>query len=85
VSGSTYRCIGEYQKAVDALRTGLARFPDIEVIAVFLAMVLYNIGEHREAMELLLRVITRTSNDNGVQRYRRAIDFYADKLDQTWP
>jgi tetratricopeptide (TPR) repeat protein len=82
--GSTYRCIGEYQKAAKLLREGLARFPEAQEIAVFLAMALYNLGEHREAMEILLRAVARASSDLGIQRYHRAIEFYADKLDKTW-
>jgi hypothetical protein len=44
----------------------------------------YNIGEHAKAMELLLNSLADTSRDEGTLRYRRAIHFYSDKLDQTW-
>src|SRR5262245_36228093 len=54
--GSTYRTLGEYEKSVDMLRRGMFRFPEAGEFPVFLAMALYNIGEHAEAMELLLRV-----------------------------
>jgi len=31
-----------------------------------------------------LNSLAETSKDEGVIRYRRAIQFYADKLDETW-
>jgi len=83
--GSTYRALGEYEKSVDLLRRGMARFPDAGEFPVFLAMALYNSGVHAEAMELLLKTLANTSNDEGIRRFQRAIEFYADKLDEVWP
>lgn len=82
--GSTYRCIGEYQKAIDTFHYGLTKFPDGHEFKVFLAMAYYNIDEHSKAMELLLNSIAETSQDDGILRYQRAIRFYSDKLNQTW-
>jgi len=47
-------------------------------------MAYYNIGEYSKATELLLNSPADTSSDQGILRYRRAIRFYSDKLDQTW-
>ena len=82
--GSTYRCIGEYQKSIATFQQALRLFPNSREFNVFLAMADYNIGEHAKAMELLLSSLVNTSNDEGVLRYGRAIRFYSDKLDQTW-
>ena len=82
--GSTYRCIGEYQKARETFQRALERFPERQEYRTFLAMTLYNLGEHSKAMELLLNTLAETSNAEGVIRYKRAIQFYADKLDETW-
>ena len=82
--GSTYRALSDYQRAVATLRRGVETFPDRRVFEVFLAMALYNVGEHREAMARLLRALAETSSDESIGRYRRAIAFYADKLDETW-
>ena len=65
--GSTYRTLGEYTKSVDLLRRGMFRFPEAGEFPVFLAMALYNTGEHAEAMELLLKVIADTADDDGIQ------------------
>ncbi len=47
-------------------------------------MVLYNLGRHTEAMELLLINLSDTTSDPAISEYGKAIRFYADKLDQTW-
>lgn len=82
--GSTYRCIGKYQKAKETFQHALKLFPERYEYKVFLAMTYYNLGEYSKAMELLLNSLAETSKDEGVISYQRAIQFYADKLDETW-
>ena len=82
--GSTYRCIGEYQKSIDTFQHARALFPDSHEFNVFLGMAYYNIGEHAKGMELLLNSLADTSSDEGILSYRRAIRFYSDKLNQIW-
>src|ERR1044071_8416562 len=78
--GSTYRCIGEYQKSIEIFQHALSLFPYSHEFKAFLAMAYYNIHEHAKAMELLLNSLADTSTDDGVIRYQRAIRFYSDKL-----
>ena len=82
--GSTYRCLGKYAEAVATFQRGIASFPENRALQVFLAMALYNIGRHADAMEILLRNLVETSSDHTIARYKRAILHYADKLDDTW-
>lgn len=82
--GSTYRTLGEYQAAARLLLQGTQEFPEQRAFDVFLAMALYNLGEHAEAMERMLWALADTSEDESIRRYQRAIRFYADKLDETW-
>lgn len=82
--GSTYRCIGEYQKSIETLQHARTLFPDSHEFKVFLGMAYYNIGEYSTAMDLLLNSLADTSSDEGILRYQHAIRFYSDKLDQTW-
>jgi tetratricopeptide (TPR) repeat protein len=82
--GSTYRCLGEYQKSIEIFQHALNVFPGSQEFNVFLGMAYYNIGQYSKAMEVLLNSIADTSSDEGILRYRRAIRFYSDKLDQTW-
>jgi hypothetical protein len=62
----------------------MAQFPGSRQFEVFLALTLYNLGEYASSMELLIKNLAETSEDDSIQRYRRALLFYADKLDQTW-
>ncbi|GCE47435.1 tetratricopeptide repeat protein [Thermosporothrix hazakensis] len=82
--GSTYRALGEYQQAVETLQQGVQEFPQQRALQVFLAMALYNVQRHAEAMELVLRIIAETSSNEDIQTYRRAILFYAPQLNQVW-
>jgi tetratricopeptide (TPR) repeat protein len=82
--GSTLRSLGEYERAIEVFRTGIGEFPDGRHLRVFLAMALYNVGQYGEAMGLLLRELGETSSDPEIAGYRRAILFYADRLDETW-
>lgn len=82
--GSTYRTLGEYDKSLKTLEQGFKRFPHNRAMQVFLAMTLYNLEEHQQAMELLLKNILDTTNDENIQKYKKAIEFYSDKLDDTW-
>ncbi|MGG6311715.1 tetratricopeptide repeat protein [Paenibacillus macerans] len=82
--GSTYRTLGEYAKAKKILEQGLRQHPRRKEFGVFLAMALYNLGEHAEAMRLLLTELSSSSAEEGIREYARAIGFYADKLDQVW-
>lgn len=82
--GSTWRTLGEYDRAEVVLRDGVDAFPDMRAMDVFLAMTLYNQGKHQEAMQRLLLVLADTSEDDSIRGYERAIRYYADRLDQTW-
>lgn len=82
--GSTYRTLGQYGQAKVWFEKGLSEFPENREFEVFLAMVLYNLGEHAEAMKRLLIQLADTSRDKGITDYSRAIRFYADQLDRVW-
>ncbi|HET9906261.1 MAG TPA: tetratricopeptide repeat protein [Anaerolineales bacterium] len=82
--GSTYRCIGEYQKAKETFQRALELFPESNEYKVFLAMTLHNLKDHTNAMGLLLTSLLDTTKDDGILSYERALRFYADKLDETW-
>src|SRR5690606_20443674 len=82
--GSTYRALGEYEKARKVLEEGMNRFPDHLALKVFHAMTLYNVKEYEKAMEILLLTLTQTSSDESIQSYRKAIEFYAKNLNDIW-
>jgi len=82
--GSTYRTLGRYADAERTLRRGREQFGTGRCFDAFLAMALYNLGRHGEAMELLLSALARSSSEQSIQRYRQAILFYAAKLDDVF-
>lgn len=83
--GSTYRTLGQYAESRVVLEQGALEFPQRAEFKAFLAMTLHNLGAHTEAMELLLTLLADTSADPGIRDYRKAIKYYADKLEQVWP
>lgn len=82
--GSTYRTIGEYEKSKQVLREGIEQFSNNRALQVFYSMTLYNLNEHSEAMEILLKSLIETTTDQEILNYKRAIEFYSDKLDEVW-
>lgn len=82
--GSSHRALGEYEQAVAAWSDARTRFPGNRALATFLALGLHNLGDHTAAAEILLTQLAETTADPWITRYRRAILFYADKLDETW-
>lgn len=82
--GSTYRTLGQYAESKKILLEGLNRFPEADEMKVFLAMTLYNLGEHHEAVSSLVKLITETTTDENILNYGRAILFYADDMNKKW-
>ena len=82
--GSTYRSIGRYHEAEKIFLKGMEEFPTNNAFKGFYAMVLYNLKRYSEAMNIVLNLLAKTSNDEKIKEYQRAIQFYSDKLDETW-
>lgn len=82
--GSTYRTLGRYQDALATLTRGVEAFPEDRSMQVFRAMALYNNGEPKEACQVLLQIVSDTTEDERIRSYRNAIDVYAADLDRTW-
>lgn len=82
--GSTYRTLGEYEKSKSTFLKGIELFPDNKAIQIFYSITLYNLNEHSKAMELLLNCLIETTEDPDIISYKKAIEFYSDKLNQVW-
>lgn len=82
--GSTYRTLGQYEKSKATFLKGIELFPNNRALQVFYAMTLYNLNDHSHAMEILLKNLGETSNDSNINSYKKAIEFYSDKLDTVW-
>ena len=82
--GSTYRCLGEYEKSLVTLDQGIQEFPENRVLKVFRALTLYNLGKSEESVNQLLIQLIDTTSDASIKSYDKALRFYSDKLNQTW-
>ncbi|HEU5348533.1 MAG TPA: tetratricopeptide repeat protein [Ktedonobacterales bacterium] len=82
--GSTYRGLGEYERAEETLRRGVREFPDNRALQIFLAMALYNRQRYKEAMEIALINLMETTTDEKLQYFKRSIVCYTHHLDETW-
>jgi tetratricopeptide (TPR) repeat protein len=82
--GSTYRTLGRDADSDRILRQGIERFPDFKAFRVFHALLTYNLGQPRAAIEQLISVLVETTSDPSIQRYRRALSSYAEDLDRSW-
>ena len=81
--GSTYRCIGEYDKSIELFKKAILEFED-NSLKVFYAMALYNKKEYSMSTEILLKIIAEKSTDPSINLYKRAISYYSNKLDKNF-
>ncbi|CAM3652290.1 tetratricopeptide repeat protein [Parendozoicomonas haliclonae] len=81
---SSLRCLGEYKQAADYFVMAREEFPNKQEILPFQAMNLYNTGDAKAAVAMLLNLLVETTNSEDIRAYQDAIRFYAEDLDKTW-
>ncbi|SDH91387.1 Tetratrico peptide repeat-containing protein [Vibrio xiamenensis] len=81
---STLRSLGDYQQARHYFELTLQEFPEHLEVKPFYAMCLYNLGDSKSALALLLELLVSTTDNAAIQDYQRAIRLYAADLDRTW-
>lgn len=82
--GSTYRCLGEYEKSAKIFERACAEFPDNRALKVFQALTLYNLSRMDACADILLTQLLDTTKDDNIKKYDGALRFYKDKLSQKW-
>lgn len=82
--GSTYRCLGQYEKSLEVFSRAISEFPHNRVLKVFQAISLYNAKQFDKAVSSLLLVLLDTTSDQEIKSYDRALRFYLDKLDEVF-
>ncbi len=82
--GSTYRCLGEYEKSLKIFNQGIEEFPENRALKVFRSLTLYNLGKHEKSVGDLLVQLIDTTADETIKSYNGALRFYSDKLNETW-
>ena len=65
------------------LSKGENEFPDYELKKVCRALTLHSMGDHSKALETFLIALLKTTNDEGIQEYSRALYYYAGTLDES--
>ena len=78
--GTTLRTLGQPARAAEVLRSGKTQFPENREFDVFLALALHDVGQHTEALQLLIETLCDTTEDPGLTAYQRAIRYAAAKL-----
>jgi predicted Zn-dependent protease len=81
---STLRTLGRDAESEEVFRKGIERFPTFRPLRVFHAMLAYNTGRPREAVQALVGVLLESTGDADILRYRRALTGYAADLDRSW-
>ena len=76
-AGSTYRNLGQFDRAQELLRQGIRDYGDNSEFSAFLALTLYSAGRFKEAISILLKLVADTATDVHIKRYDRAVRFYA--------
>ncbi len=80
--GSTYRCIGEYEKSLITFNKAIELFQVNNAFSVFKSLTLYNLGQADQSIRILLEKLVETTEDRAIKKYDRALLFYSDKLSQ---
>lgn len=82
--GSTYRALGDYENSKRVFVEGIQHFPDDQALKTFYSLTLYNLGGSHDAVQMLLKALLATTGDPQIKSYEKALDFYADHLDDKW-
>ena len=82
--GSTYRCLGEYQKSLKVFDQAVEEFAEDRSFKVFRALTLHNLGKSENSIGQLLVLLLDTTSDQSIKSYDKALRFYSDKLSEIW-
>jgi hypothetical protein len=78
--GSTLRATGAFARSAEILRSGQQLFPDHREFDVFLALTAHDLGQHADALKLVVLALIDTSEDPGITAYQRALRYQVQQL-----
>jgi tetratricopeptide (TPR) repeat protein len=78
--GSSYRCIGEYERSVEILDKATHEFEAHAEFVVFRALALRKLNRNDEAFAIILRQLALTTGDERLAKYKRALLECADEI-----
>ncbi|WP_312209617.1 tetratricopeptide repeat protein [Pseudescherichia sp.] len=76
----TWRCLGKYMLAKQEFEAVIRDYPDASEAIPFYALCLHNLGEHEQAMTVMLELVSNHPPTPGIQRYAKALAFYSHNL-----
>ncbi len=82
--GSTYRCLGEYEKSLKVFDQAVEEFAEDRLLKVFRILTLHNLGKSEDCIGQLLILLLDTTSDQSIKSYDKALRFYSDKLSEIW-
>lgn len=82
--GSTYRCLGRYEKSLTVFNRAILTFPEDRSFKVFKALTDYNLGNYSESINSLLLELIDTTSNKDIKKYEKALRFYKNRLDEVW-
>ena len=78
--GSTLRNLSSLPESKSILSEGIKYFPKYKALRVFLALTEHSLGNHAQAMQLMIEVTLEGTSDSSLVDYTRALGWYASKL-----
>ncbi len=82
--GINFRGLGDAETAVSILEEAAEQFPDDNSIRTFLALAYYSDSQDDLAVQTLLDVLLKTTQDEAIQAYADTLDYYKENLDEIW-
>lgn len=82
--GINFRGLGESETAVGILEDAAGQFPDDNSIRAFLALAYYSDGQDDLAVQTLLDILLKTTQDKAIRAYADTLEYYKDNLDEVW-
>ncbi len=82
--GINYRGLGDAETAVSILEDAAKEFPEDNSIRTFLALAYYSDGQDDLAVQTLLDVLLKTTQDKAILTYADTLDYYKENLDEIW-
>lgn len=82
--GINHRGLGDAETAVSILEDAAKQFPDDNSIRTFLALAYYSDGQDELAVQTLMDILLKTTQDEAILAYADTLEYYKDNLDEIW-
>ncbi|WP_282920182.1 hypothetical protein [Ignavigranum ruoffiae] len=80
--GSSYRAIGEFEKALEVFNKAEQLFPINSATKVFKSITLYNCVINDLAVSNLIKILLENTNNFDIKKFEKALLYFSDHLDE---